>query len=188
MDVAIELIGEHGVRGFSMAEASRRLGVAVSAPYAHFRDREALLAGAAVRAWQALRAQVVVESEDLASPAARLAAVARSYVRFAGLHKSLFEVAFRAGVDKHRHPELEEAERELTELLLDRVRAVAGPDADLVDDLATAVEATTEGYAMMLFEGDFGSGEQAVAEAAERAGAATLALVRGRRLLKSSPA
>jgi len=32
VDSAVELIGERGLRGFSMAEASRRLGVAVSAP------------------------------------------------------------------------------------------------------------------------------------------------------------
>ena len=39
---AIEIIAERGVRGFSVAEASRRLGVAVSAPYAHFADRDGL--------------------------------------------------------------------------------------------------------------------------------------------------
>jgi AcrR family transcriptional regulator len=46
-DTAIELIGERGVREFSLAEASRRLGVAVSAPYAHFADRDDLLAAVA---------------------------------------------------------------------------------------------------------------------------------------------
>ncbi|MFD0468381.1 hypothetical protein ACFQ0B_08775 [Nonomuraea thailandensis] len=32
IDTAMELIAEQGVQGFSLAEASRRLGVAVSAP------------------------------------------------------------------------------------------------------------------------------------------------------------
>ena len=49
VDTAIELIGEHGVQGFSLAEASRRLGVAASAPYAHFADRADLLATVAVQ-------------------------------------------------------------------------------------------------------------------------------------------
>ena len=47
---AVELLGERGLEAFSMAEASRRLGVAVSAPYRHFADRDALLAAVAVRA------------------------------------------------------------------------------------------------------------------------------------------
>jgi hypothetical protein len=44
IDTAVDLIGERGVRHFSLAEASRRLGVAVSAPCAHFSDRDDLLA------------------------------------------------------------------------------------------------------------------------------------------------
>ena len=50
IDTTIDLLGERGVQAFSMAEASRRLGVAVAAPYRHFADRDALLAAVAVRA------------------------------------------------------------------------------------------------------------------------------------------
>ena len=48
IETAVDVIGERGVRGFSMAEASRPLGVAVSAPYAHFADRDDLLAAVAI--------------------------------------------------------------------------------------------------------------------------------------------
>jgi hypothetical protein len=41
------------------------------------------------------------------------------------------------------------------------------------------VEATAHGHAMLLLDGRFGEGEQAVELAAERAAEATLALVRG---------
>src|SRR5260370_37991384 len=51
IDTAVEIIGERGVRGFSLAEASRRLGVASSAPYAHFADRDEFLAAVAVHAY-----------------------------------------------------------------------------------------------------------------------------------------
>jgi AcrR family transcriptional regulator len=44
IDGAIELIAERGVRGFSLAELSRRAGVTVAAPYRHFADRDELLA------------------------------------------------------------------------------------------------------------------------------------------------
>src|SRR5438067_12036294 len=89
---AVELIGERGVRNFSLAEASRRLGVAVSAPYAHFADREELLAAVAVHAYEVFDAEVLPVAGRVPDPAERLAALARGYVRFAGEHKPLVEV------------------------------------------------------------------------------------------------
>jgi AcrR family transcriptional regulator len=183
IETAIELIGERGVRDFSLAEASRRLGVAVSAPYAHFADRDELLAAVAVQAYQRFYADVEREIAQAKQPADRLAAMARAYVRFAAAHRPLFEVLNGAGLDKHRHPEIEAAERPLMDTLQACVRALADGDETLSDDLATAAEATALGLAMFLLDGDFGQGEQAVEQAAERAARATLALVEGRNRL-----
>jgi AcrR family transcriptional regulator len=182
IEAAIELIGESGVRGFSMAEASRRIGVAVSAPYAHFADRDDLLAAVAVRACEVFYREMVREISQSQEPAERLAAIARCYVRFAGLNRPLFEVLFVAGIDKRDHPEVEAAEEPLNATLLECVRAVAGEDASS-DELATAAEAAAHGHAMLLIDGDFGDGDAAVEHAAERAAAATLALIAGRRML-----
>jgi AcrR family transcriptional regulator len=184
---AIELIGEGGVRGFSMAEASRRVGVAVSAPYAHFADRDALLAAVAVRACEVFYREMLREISRSREPADRLAAIARCYVRFAGYNRPLFEVLFAAGIDKRDHPEVEAAEEPLNDTLLECVRAVAGDDPTSSDDLATAAEAAAHGHAMLLLDGDFGDGDSAVEHAAERAAAATLALIEGRRLLSRPP-
>jgi len=183
IEVAIELIGEGGVRGFSMAEASRRLGVAVSAPYAHFTDRDDLLAAVAVRACEVFYREMLQEIGRSERPADRLAGIARCYVRFAGYHRPLFEVLFTARIDKRDHPEVEAAEQPLNDTLVECVRAVSGGEQSSSDDLATAVEAAAHGHAMMLLDGDFGDGSPAVEHAADRAAAATLALIEGRRLL-----
>ena len=50
-----------------------------------------------------------------------------------------------------------------------------------------AVEAAAHGHAMLLLDGDFGDGDAAVEGAAERAAAATLALIEGRHLLSQPP-
>ena len=104
-------------------------------------------------------------------------------LRFAGFNRPLFEVLFTAGIDKRDHPEVEAAERPLSDTLLDCVRAVSGGAPSLSGDLATAVEATAHGHAMLLIDGDFGTGGEAVELAGERAAAATLALIEGRQLL-----
>ena len=183
IDTAVELIGERGVRGFSVAEASRRLGVAVSAPYAHFADRDDLLAAVAVRAFELFHAALVPEMEKFPDPADRLAAMARGYVRFAADHRSLFEMLYESGVDKARHPEIEAAEQPLDDAFMNCVRALSGGDDALSEDLATAIEATAYGHAMLLLDSRGSHDEKAIELAAERTARATLALIESRRVL-----
>jgi AcrR family transcriptional regulator len=183
IDTAVELIGERGVRGFSLAEASRRLGVAVSAPYAHFADRDGLLAAVAVRAFELFRAALVPEMDKFADPADKLAAMARAYVRFAAHSRPLFEVLYEAGLDKAAHPEIEAAERPLDEAFLGCVRALSGDDDARSQDLATAIEASAHGHALLLLDSGSGQDAAAVELAAERTARATLALIESRRLL-----
>lgn len=208
IDTAVEIIGERGVRGFSLAEASRRLGVASSAPYAHFTDRDEFLAAVAVHAYDLFNKQFLPEINEFPEPADRLAALVRSYVRFAGAHRPLFEVIFVAGLDKVRHPEVKAAEKPFEDAYMDIVRTLSaddrapgpesgdltceagtpGPEAGHLTgeagDLAAAVEAAAYGHAMLLLDGDYGHGDEAVELAADRAARATLALVEGRRLLR----
>ena len=183
IDTAIDLIAERGVRNFSLAEASRRLGVSVSAPYGHFSDRDELLAAVAVHAYELFYADLLSQLNQSQTPADRLAAIARAYVRFAGAHRPLFETLFEAGLDKSRHPELEAAERPIDDAFLSSVRALPDCSEATSTDLATAIEAAAHGHAMLLLDGSFGEGPEAVELAAERAARATLALVEGRRLL-----
>jgi AcrR family transcriptional regulator len=187
IEAAIELMGERGVRNFSLAEVSRRLGVAVSAPYAHFSERDDLLAAVAVRAYELFYAALEPATLQFSDPSERLAAMARSYVRYAAAHRPLFELLYTASLDKHRYPEIEAAEQPLMAAFLDCVHALCEGDEALSYDLATAVEVAAYGHAMALLAGDFGQGEEAVEQAADRAERATLALVAGRELLRSSP-
>src|SRR5260370_9876237 len=156
VEVAVELISEGGVRGFSMAEASRRLGVAVSAPYAHFTDRDDLLAAVAVRACDVFYPEILQEINRSRGPAARLAGIARCYVRFAGFNRPLFEVLFAAGIDKRDHPEIEAAERPLNDTLLDCVRTLSGGEQSSSDDPAPPLEATDHRHTLLLPARDHG--------------------------------
>jgi len=203
IDTAVDLIGERGVRNFSLAEASRRLGVAVSAPYAHFTDRDDLLAAVAVRAYQLFVAQLLPDAESDLPPGARLAAMAAAYIRFAAARRPLFEVLYDAGLDRARHPELEAAQKPVDDAFLTCVTALTEPGgasgpggengaggpwgaAGPAQELAIALEATARGYAVFLLDGSFGRGAGAVDRAAQRAAQATLALIESRHLL--SPA
>ena len=183
IEVTIELIAERGVRDFSVAEASRRLGVAASAPYAHFADRDQLLAAVTVRGYQRLIEEIKPALEHISDPAGRLAAMASGYVRFAATNRALFALLYESGVDKASHPEIEAAEQPLEQALREVVRALAPNSDPRSDSLATAVEAAARGFALLLLDGDFGQEAEAIEHAADQAARATMALIEGRHLL-----
>jgi AcrR family transcriptional regulator len=183
IEAAIEIIAERGLRNFSLAEASRRLGVAASAPYAHFADRDELLAAVAAHAWEVLSADLPALGE-IPDPAQRLAATARGYVRFAAGRRPLFEVLTQSGLDKTRYPAIEAAERPVSAAFLAAVQELSDGDAADADDLVTAVEAAAHGYATLLLDDGLAEDEAEVQLAADRAARATLALTASRRLLR----
>jgi len=184
VDAAISLIAERGVRGFSLAEASRRLGVTVAAPYRHFADRDDLLAAVGVHAVGAFAAALAAEVRDSDSPEQRLAALARAYVRFAAEQRPLFDTLFVAGIDKSRYPEFRRAFHALEETFKASALEVCEHDAKAADALMAAAEATAHGYAALLLDGSFADEADPVGSAADQAAGAILALVQGRSALR----
>jgi AcrR family transcriptional regulator len=179
VDAAVDLIAERGLRRFSLAEASRRLGVSVAAPYRHFADRDALLAAVAVRALEVFAEMLADEAGDTDHPEQRLAAMARAYVRFAAERRPLFETLYNSGLDKRRYPELERA-YEPVDAFHSLVADICDGDPAAAEALAGALEATAHGHAALLVDGKYGRGPKAVRAAADRAAEATLALLEGR--------
>jgi AcrR family transcriptional regulator len=182
VDATIELIADYGVRGFSLAEASRRVGVTAAAPYRHFADRDDLLAAVAVRALNVFTTMVAAEAFERETPEQRLAAMTRAYVRFAGERRPLFEALFSSGIDKSRHPELKRA-YEPVDAFLSSVGEICEGDAAAADALVAVLEANAHGHAALLLDGEYGQGPDAVRVAADQAAGATLALIDGRKAM-----
>ncbi|HSK50675.1 MAG TPA: helix-turn-helix domain-containing protein [Solirubrobacterales bacterium] len=186
---AFELVEESGVQGFSVAEAARRTGVSISAPYRHFSDREDLLAACAVAAVEELKRRFDVELEVEPTPAGRLAAIAAAYVRFAAERRPMFEVLHGAGLEKPKYPRLETAATEALAAAEAAARELTPNGADSETGvLVQALTGLAQGHATLLLDGAFGEPPGAVDLAATRARAATAAMLRGRSLLFETPA
>jgi AcrR family transcriptional regulator len=189
VEAALGLIGESGVQGFSVAEAARRTGVSISAPYRHFADRDELIAACAVAACGELGRRFTAAIAAPASAAERLAAVSAAYVRFAAERRPMFDALFGAGLDKAAYPQLEAAAAAVIEPVFDvAVELAPGHDTDAATVLMEAMTALAQGHAVLLLDGNFGELPGAVDPAAERAAAATRALIRGRSVLFSEAA
>jgi AcrR family transcriptional regulator len=180
VDAAVDLIAERGVRGFSLAEASRRVGVTTAAPYRHFADRDELLAAVGVRALHVFTAMLAAEAADSNAPEQRLAGMTRAYVRLAAEQRPLFDTLYSSGIDKKRYPELQRAYEPLDALFQSLVQDICAGDTPDAELLATALEASAHGHAALLIDGQFGQGPDAVDVAADHAARATLALIEGR--------
>jgi AcrR family transcriptional regulator len=183
VDAAIGVIAERGVRGFSLAEVTRRLSVTTAAPYRHFTDRDDLLAAVAARAMGVFAAMLSDAADTADTPAQRLAVMAGAYVRFAAQQRPLFDTIYSTGLDKSRYPELQRA-CEPVDALLAVVHDVCDGDSAAANELADAIEATAHGYAMLLIDGEYGEGPDAVDTAAAKAIASARALIAGREALR----
>jgi len=149
---ALELVAAKGVSGFTMAEASRRAGVSVAAPYKHYADRDELLAALVLRAYTEQRAHYRAAMARVADPAGQLAAFAAAYVQFAADQPALFELTFAAGLDKVRFPALAEAGRALFTELSAPAQTLCG-DRRRARRLVLAIAAGAHGNAVFLTEG-----------------------------------
>jgi AcrR family transcriptional regulator len=185
---SLELIEEKGVNGFSVAEAARRTGVSISAPYRHFADRDELLAACATVACGELQRYFEAAFAEHDAPADQLAGATAAFVRFAAERRSMFEALFGAGLEKSKYPLLMEAILDLRAMVMEVARELvpSGNDEAAVI-MVQALVSLARVYAMQLFEGGFGESPGMAELTVQRATAATAALLHGRQLLFSEP-
>ena len=146
---ALELLEEEGASALSLRAVARRAGVAHSAPYRHYADRDALVSAVAAVGYREL-AQSLTAAHPSPSTHDDLASVAVAYVRFALERPALFRVMFAEPCDPHS-PERVAA----TAAISGYVRAIVGrsfPGAD-PDAMSTAVWALVHGLAFLHLDG-----------------------------------
>ena len=133
----------------SLRELARRVGVAPSAVYHHFADKDALIAAVATEGFATLgAAQRALTAED---PRERLVALGMGYVRFAVEHPGQFGVMFRAELkDAARYPALAAAADETFAVLLDATTAL---DPSASPERALALWAMAHGLAELVRRG-----------------------------------
>lgn len=154
VEAGLALVREKGPRGFTLSEAARTAGVAKSAPYRHFKDKDALIVEMAVRGCGVLERDLMAAADAVEPVREKLLAVLLAYVRFAEEHPDYFACMFQSGVDKMPYDELRAAAKADFDVVV-RLAAQVESSPESVEALSIGVWTMAHGYAMLVAENAF---------------------------------
>lgn len=121
----VEILAQDGLSGLSLRKVALRAGVSHSAPYAHFPDKQSLIAAISTEGFRQLYA--VLDDAILAhdgKPRAQLVAGMRAYTQFALQNTDIFKIMFSSVLEKEKdHPAFVDISQKSFERVVDVVRA-----------------------------------------------------------------
>ncbi|RPI93465.1 MAG: TetR/AcrR family transcriptional regulator [Chloroflexi bacterium] len=154
----VEILSKEGIEGLSLRKVAKRAGVSHSAPYAHFKDRQSLIAAISTEGFKQLYAELdAAVSTHAGDPRQQLVEGAWAYVQFAMNNTDTFKIMFSGVLEKEKeYPSFVEISRRTFERVVDIVRAcqnagiLRSAPAELV---AVSVWGQIHGVISLAFEG-----------------------------------
>lgn len=125
IEAGLELLAKEGAGGLSLRSVAHKVGVSHAAPYAHFADKQALIAAISTagyeRLYEVIRAAAAEHEQE---PARQLLEAAWGYVKFALDDPEHFKVTLSGVVEKEKdYPAFVEVSQKSFALVVDIVRA-----------------------------------------------------------------
>ena len=153
IEAGLGLLAESGDPGaLGLREAARRVGVSQAAPYAHFRDKQDLMAAVAERGFRLFASAMAGAAGGLEPGRERLVAIAEGYVAFALEHPALYRLMFGPQLTPDLENEaLAVAGQASFSVLLDALGG--GPKAPITQGAALAAWSFAHGLALLLIDG-----------------------------------
>ncbi len=125
IQAGVEILSKEGVEGLSLRKVAKRVGVSYAAPYAHFKDRQALIAAISTEGFKQLYAALdTAISRHATDPKQQLVEGVCAYVQFAMDNTAIFKVMFSGVLEKEKdYPAFVEISHKTFERVVDIVRA-----------------------------------------------------------------
>jgi AcrR family transcriptional regulator len=154
----MKIISKEGLGGLSLRKVAKKAGVSPTAPYAHFKDKQALIAAISTLGYHHLYDQLTsTVSLHVGDPQSMLIEVGWSYVQFALSDPERFKVMFSGILEQEKdYPEFREMALKNFELLVTLV--VGCQEAGLLtpgpaDMIAVRLWSVVHGFVTLLLEG-----------------------------------
>ncbi len=150
-----ELLAEEGVTSLSLRQVAARAGVSHSAPYAHFADKQALIAAISTEGFRRLY-DYMAEAAAEPDPARALEKAAWAYVQFALDNRACFQLMFSGILEDGQYPEFSaishQSFRQIEELTR-RCQAAGYLRPGPVDVAALSLWSQVHGFVCLYLEG-----------------------------------
>ena len=154
----IEILSKEGVAGLSLRKVARKAGVSHAAPYAHFADKQALIAAISTEGYRMLYeciATTIAKYED--DPAKQLVEAAWAYVQFALDDPDHFKITLSGVVEKEKeYPafvEMSQKSFRAVVQIVETCQAAGVLEAGPSDIMAVSVWSLVHGFASLILEG-----------------------------------
>ncbi len=154
----VEILSKEGIGGLSLRKVAQRVGVSYAAPYAHFKDRQALIAAISTEGFKqlynALDAAVSAQAGD---PKQQLVDGACAYLQFALDNTAIFKIMFSGVLEKEKdYPAFVESSRKTFDKVVEVVLACQAAGLLLPADpelMAVSVWGQVHGVVSLALEG-----------------------------------
>ncbi|MBN2386655.1 MAG: TetR/AcrR family transcriptional regulator [Anaerolineales bacterium] len=154
----VDILAEEGLGGLSLRKVAARAGVSHAAPYAHFADKQDLIAAISTEGYHRLyeRIEALVQRYQ-GDPPRQLIEVACAYVEFARKDPAHFRITFSGVIETEKnYPTFVEISQKNLQLVTQVVEACQsagilkpGP----ADATAVSIWSSVHGLASLLIEG-----------------------------------
>jgi len=157
IEAGADILSKDGVSGLSLRKVAQKAGVSHTAPYAHFADKQALIAAISTEGYKKLYDQIAQVAEQYRSdPLRRLVESSWAYVQFALDEPDHFKVTLSGMIEKEQdYPAFVETAKQTFSLVVEVVAQCqqAGILCKGAADLtAVSVWALIHGFVTLLLE------------------------------------
>jgi len=158
IQAGIEILSQEGVKGLSLRKVAKRAGVSHTAPYAHFADKQALVAAISTEGYANIYAQFMAINQDYQNdPLKKLVEIAWCYLQFAVNDPAHFKITFSGAIEKEKdYPAFVEISQQSFAFVCEMVadcQAAGIIRSGPIDLLAVHIWGAIHGLATLLIEG-----------------------------------
>ncbi len=154
VQAGIEILEDQGLAALTLRETARHAGVSHAAPYHHFADKNALMAGVAHRGFEIMRDEMASRATGAADASDGLRAYGIAYAAFAQRHPALFRLMYsQQRFTPDPEGELDRANTGVYPEMIDGICVATGCTPEEAMLVGVLLWSTMPGLAMLWLEG-----------------------------------
>ncbi|MCR4422839.1 MAG: TetR/AcrR family transcriptional regulator [Spirochaetales bacterium] len=158
----IEILSQQGISALSLRKVATKAGVSHAAPYAHFKNKQDLIASISSEGFNRIYEKIFIKIKDIPHdlPEKKLKEAALAYLEFALTDSDHFRITFSGIIekDKEKYPEYIKASKRCFSMVQDIVRECQQKEILRncpLDEMTMTIWSLVHGFVSLLIDNEF---------------------------------